>query len=144
MKRMICFLAVLFSFLALPAHAQQTGTETFTIIDSSCTTATPCIAQIYQAVGASPASGIGTLTYTELATALVSTSVGSVNSLWTYVDSTPVVGKTYCYYATVTYSTAAGVSLGGPPSAPTTFALLIPVGTPAAPSTFTGVWTPTA
>ena len=125
-------------FAPKPAAAQSSGTENITITDTSCTSANPCTVQLYQASGACPASGIGTLTYTLLTPTLLSTLATATSTAWEFSDATPVAGQTYCYYATVTYTA------GGSPSAPSaTFTAVIPLPPLTAPS-ISGVWQPNA
>lgn len=139
MKRFILAVAFVAAFLFAPkpATAQaQAGQEDITITDSSCTQANPCTVQIYQAAGACPASGIGSMTYTLISPPLLSSLANATSTAWEFADSTPVPGQTYCYYSTVTYAS------GGAPSAPSpTFTAVIPL--PAlTPPNLSGVWVP--
>ena len=125
MKRILFALAFAVVALSTPVavHAQITGTETVTLADPSCTTAATCTAQIYRATGTCPPSGLGTLTWTELASNFAATTVTASNSTFVYPDTTAVSNSSYCYYATVTYVTGGGVS---------TASINFPVTTPAA------------
>ncbi len=153
MKTLFAVLALL-CCVAAPrtGHAQTTlntgtGTETLTLTDTSCNSTTPCDVQIYRATGACPASGIGTLTYTELASALLGNPVGTTSETFTYADTTAMQGTTYCYYATATYmgNTGSTPTPGYPPSLPSaTYTAVIPFSTPTAPATLMGIWAPTA
>ena len=134
--QLLALIAVL-GFACIPAHAQVAGTETVTLTDSSCTTATPCTAQIYRATGACPTSGSLPSGATELVSAFAATTTTASSSTWAYPDTTAVTGATYCYYATATFTT------GGGPSQPSS---LFPVTTPvtqppAAPGFVSGTFT---
>ncbi|MGA2890323.1 MAG: hypothetical protein ABSE51_19945 [Terracidiphilus sp.] len=110
-------------------HAQATNSVLLTWQDTSCTTATPCTAQVFRAAAACPASGIGTLTYAEI-TALDSQSTVA----GAYTDTTAVQGQTYCYYVTDSF-----VLGGTAPSSPSnTFQLTLPVTIPATPTGLSG------
>jgi hypothetical protein len=140
-------LLILTALLALAVFAPrvqaQAGTETIQVIDSSCVIAAPCTLQLYREVlpsgqSSCPAPGAAGATYAALTTTTLGTSVGIVNTGWTYVDSTIIAGTTFCYYATVTYSS------GGPASAPSgTIVATIPAQIPAAP-TMSGTYQPGA
>lgn len=129
MKFRNAILVILLSF-ALIANAQHT--VTLSMSDTSCTSSNQCTAQFYRASGACPSSGLGTLTYTELAPAVTGTSTTSTTS-WSYTDSTVADNQTYCYYATATFTAG-----GAPSAASNTFQLVIPITPPSAP-TLSGV-----
>lgn len=117
------------------AHAQIAGTETVTLTDSSCTTATPCTAQIYRAAGACPSTGLPA-NPTELTASFAATAITASSSTWAYADTTAVSGTSYCYYATATYTAG-----GGPSQASATFPVTTPTVTPAAPAFQSGTFT---
>jgi len=81
-------------FLFAPLAQAQSGAQ-LTITDASCTSTAPCTVLVYRAPGACPASGIGTLTYAQVA------SLASGYS-WAWSDGGPLAAGTYCYYATAT------------------------------------------
>lgn len=112
------FAALLF-LLAAPAFAQHSVTLTWTKSPDS-TTQNPGTVNVYRANAACPASGIGSLTYTNIATGQA--PGGS------YSDTSVSAGNSYCYYVTAV--------IGGAESAPSnTFSGVLK---PAAPS-LTGV-----
>jgi hypothetical protein len=138
MKKLPIGLALLFAFgAAAPLCAQTSaGTENVFINDTSCKTATPCTAQVYRATGACPATGAAPA-FTELTAAMPGTTISATSTAWTYADTTPVPGTSYCYYATVTYVA------GGAPSAPSgSLTQAVPLPYPAIPSSFSISWTP--
>ena len=100
--------AALIMFAITPrAPAQAAGTETIQVIDSSCTIATPCTLQLYREVLPStqtscPLPGAAGATYAALTTTMLGTTVGTVNTGWTYADTTIAIATTFCYYAPVT------------------------------------------
>ena len=135
---------VLSALLALagvaPRAQAQAGTETLTLIDSSCTTAMPCTLQLYRAAlpaGTTSCPSPAASAWTALTTNLGSPTVGTVNSAWVYADSTLGSGTTYCYYATVTF--VAGGSACRPSAF---FEVAVPVLAPAAAPTITGTYGP--
>ena len=136
----VTLLALCAGFFVSHAKAQTTsaGTETIIVYGPSCTTTTPCTAQVYRAVGTCPTSGIGTLGYNNLASSITATTTTSTGSSFSFADSTAVVGTTYCYYGTVTYTS------GGPASSPATYTAVIPVPPPPTPMvpTVSGAWVP--
>ena len=139
--RPVALLAVLAVGLAFaPAVHAQAGTETLTVIDSSCVTAAPCTLQLYKATlaaGVNSCPVAGAAGYTALTTSQLGNLVGTVNTAWTYVDSAVAAGVNYCYYATVT-STAGGAA--SPPSTP--FLAAIPIPAPTSAPTITGSFQP--
>jgi hypothetical protein len=125
MKRVL--LLAVFALVAALGHAQA-STVNLTWQDTSCTTATPCTAQVFRAAAACPASGIGTLTYAEISALDSQPSVAGA-----YSDTTAVPGQPYCYYVTDTF-----VLGGTAPSSPSnTFQLTVP-NVPAAPTGLVG------
>lgn len=134
-------LSALLALAGLAPRAQaQAGTETLTVIDSSCTTAAPCTLQLYKATlaaGQTACPSTGATAYAALTTTQLGGSVGLVNTAWTYVDSVLGAGTTYCYYATVTYAAGGSAS---PPSQ--IFTAAIPVPTPSAAPTIAGTFAP--
>ena len=141
MKRILFALAFAVVALSTPVavHAQITGTETVTLADPSCTTAATCTAQIYRATGTCPPSGLGTLTWTELASNFAATTVTASNSTFVYPDTTAVSNSSYCYYATVTF--IAGGSACRPSSF---FTMTTPALVPALAPSISGSYGPTA
>jgi len=129
MKKRLIKLAILglldFSFGL--AFGQTPHTATYAINASSCTTTTPCTAQVWRVV--LPAKSIcpaaGDVAYINVQTALVppASNVSATNTHWDYVDtgSTLVSGGTYCGYATVTFTSG-----GGPSKASAIFQATIP------------------
>jgi hypothetical protein len=139
--RRLCFVLALFSATIFVGHAgAQVTSETATLTDSSCTSATAqvCSLQIYRALavaGSTPTCPAVGTAYTEIASALAGTTVTATNTTWVYVDSTGLSpSTTYCYYATATYTASGAVSL---PSG-TLPATTAPPPAPAAPS-FTSI-----
>lgn len=132
--------AALIMFAITPrAPAQAAGTETIEVIDSSCTIATPCTLQLYREVLPStqtscPLPGAAGATYAALTTTMLGTTVGTVNTGWTYADTTIAIATTFCYYATVTY-VAGGVA--SPPSGAILAAILA---SPATAPTISGTY----
>jgi hypothetical protein len=143
MRNIILILsAALLAAVFAPRIQAQAGTETMNIIDSSCTISTPCTLQLYKATlasGAAACPAAGDASYAPLTMTQVGSSIGIVNTAWSYVDSVLVAGSTYCYYATVTYPAGGAAS---PPSA--IFEVAIPVPTPTAAPMITGSFSPTA
>lgn len=117
MKRIAALLLI---FASIPAMAASHSVALTWTASTDSTTATPGTVNVYRATGACPTSGIGTLSYTALATGQAPAG--------TYTDSTVTVG-TYCYYVTAT--------IGGVASGPSS-TFLAGIG-PAAPATLTGV-----
>ena len=110
MKKLLVFAVLSVSTWAIPGLTQQV---TLTSADTSCTTSSNCTLQVYKASGACPASGIGSLTYTEVAPTLAGTASVS-GTTWSYADTAVTTGSTYCYYVTATYT--AGTFGPSPPS----------------------------
>jgi len=130
--------AALLCILPSPVQAQA-GTETLTLIDSSCIAAAPCTLELYRAAilsGTTSCPLPGTSAYTALMGPQV-LSLGVVNTAWTYADSTVLSGTTYCYYATVTFVS------GGTASRPSAFfEVAVPALVPATAPVITGAYTP--
>ena len=122
-------LAVAILALAFAVHAQVAHQTTLTTADTSCTTTQTCTLQVYRAIAACPISGIGTLSYQQIAPAVSGTATASTTT-WSYVDRAVFAGTTYCYYVTATYS----AGLGGPSLPSNTFQGVIPA-PPATPPT---------
>jgi hypothetical protein len=134
MRNILLMLSALIALagVAPRVHAQTAGTETITLIDGSCITTAPCTMQLYKATlaaGVTTCPAVGAASYTALTTTQLSTSVGIVNSAWTYADSALAFGTSYCWYATVTYTSGGSAS---PPSL--VLQQTIPVQAPAAPT----------
>jgi len=119
MKRI--FLAVIIFAMATVMQAQAAHRVDLTATDTGCTAAQSCTLQVYRAAAACPASGIGTLTYSQLASAATGTATASTTT-WTYSDTAVTAGQTYCYYVTATYT----VGTGGPSGPSATFQGTIP------------------
>jgi len=122
-------------------QAQAAGTNTIQVIDSSCTTATPCTLQLYREVlpagqSSCPLPGANGNTYAALTTTMLGTTVGTVNTGWTYADTTITVATTFCYYATVTYVA------GGSASPPSSTVISTILASPAAAPTISITYTP--
>jgi hypothetical protein len=132
MKKILLITAAFLGCLGVQAQTAGTVTESFTISSASCTTAAPCLAQLYKHAGACPA-GTPPVAVPSTFTLLAGSLVLQSNGNFTDVDSTLVVGQSYCYLATVTYETA-GAAVGPPSAASTYFAVNIPFPTPAAPA----------
>jgi hypothetical protein len=127
MKYFLCTAVLVLA--ATFGHAQATNTVSLSWQDTSCTATTPCTAQVFRATGSCPASGIGTLTYTELTALDAQATVAGA-----YSDTTAVQGQTYCYYVTDSFVTG-----GTSPSNPSnTFQLAIPITIPATPTGLVG------
>lgn len=117
-----------------PARAQSSHEVDLSAADTSCTSAATCTLQVYRAVGTCPTSGIGTLSYTQLAASFAGTAT-TTNESWTYVDTSGLASSTtYCYYVTATYSSGGAASL---PS--NTFQGTTPQAQPQTTPTLTGV-----
>jgi hypothetical protein len=113
--------SLLVLLLAIPAFAaSHTASITYTA-SSDSSIGTPGTVTIYRAVGACPASGLGSLTFAQV------TSTAPAGG--PYTDTLPGVG-TYCYYATATISGATSIpsNTGGGsanPFPPTTFTVTV-------------------
>lgn len=101
---------IVFLIAAPVFAASHTATLTYTA-SSDSTTATPGTVSVYRAVGACPASGLGSLTWTLV------TSTAPAGG--TYTDTLPTAG-TYCYYltATINGATSAASNTGGGTASP--------------------------
>lgn len=133
MKKLLVIAGIVLGALMLMPSAHAAHTATLTGANTTCNSTQTCTAQLYRATGTCPASGIGTLTYTELTSTLAASASTTTSQNWSYTDSTVVDGQTYCYYMTNTYTA------GGPPSAASaTFQLIIPISAPGIP-TLSGV-----
>lgn len=108
MKRILFSLAVL-ALAGISARAQTVPPAIIALTDTGCTTAAPCTAQIYRASGACPTDGT-IASGTELISTEAPLSSTVTAETWTYSDSTVAASTTYCYYATVTYSSGGGPS----------------------------------
>lgn len=115
MKKILAAI-VLFGMLgvSLPAQAAHSVTLNWTASTDS-TTATPGTVSVFRALGACPATGLGTATYTALTTTALAGGP--------YIDTTVTAGSSYCYYI--------GATIGAATSGPSnTYSALIPIAPP--------------
>jgi hypothetical protein len=125
--------------LAPKVSAQANGTNTVSINSSVCNTLTPCNLQLYKtllAAGQTSCPAVGSA-YSLVTATSATPIVAQVNTLWTYADTAIVVGSSYCYYATVTFTSGGGAS---PPALPVLGAA--PFQVPAVAPVVTVVYTP--
>lgn len=132
----IQLLIILFVILWAGNAFGQAHTATYAIDSTSCTTATPCTAQIWRVVmpGNSSCPAAGNAAYINVVTSLAPATQASNGSHWDYTDtgSTLTSGSTYCGYKTVTFNSG-----GGPSGASAIFQGTIPT-PPVAPPPPTG------